>query len=442
MPEATPQQRPQAVAEVQGLFGPVSISEIVFQKIWKRGDFRTNDLHTLAGETLEIVSRGTWNRLGGPDFLGAEFIIGGRRVRGDVEFHFYAEDWFGHGHDKSSAYANVVLHVVLFPPRGKIPTKNAGGNAMETFLLLPQLTVDIEEYASNEALAALEGRSDGDSALELLLSMPLRERELFLVKNARERFAQKIRFMRRRLEKSTWEKTLHEIMLETLGLHRNRAAMSRLALKFSPSAMLLAGAETLFKSASGEWTLSGVRPANHPLARLRQYLLLLEKNPSWPRRLLDALGALPVSFDTENAGGGDGESAGTASVAEASGTAGTNASEASETVSGDEFSLAGRAFRSMKKLHALEKFFRQEIFADAVGGSRFETLMCDAVFPLAAVERADADLFPLWYHWFIGDAPAKVAKILRDAELVSRERPVCNGAFQGLLQILLTQASA
>lgn len=401
--ENSPIRTPQYVAEVQGLFGPVSISEVVFQKIWKRGDFRTDNLRTLAGETLEIVSRGRWNRLGGPDFLGAEFVIGGRRVVGDVEFHFYAEDWFAHGHADSPAFGNVVLHVLLFPPRRNFPTQNASGGKMETLLLLPHLNVDVEEYASSEALAALEGRRESDFALELLLGKPLRERELFLVENARERFAQKVRFMRRRLEKSGWERVLHEVVSETLGLHRNRQTMARLALKFSPSAMLLAGAETLFKSAAGEWKLSGVRPANHPLARLRQYLNLLEKSPAWTRKLYEATAAFPAADE--------------------------------------EFSFSGRAFRSHKKLHALQKFFAEEIFAGTIGGSRFETLMCDAVIPVATCVR-ERELFPVWYHWFIGDAPARTAKILRDAELVSRERPICNGAFQGLLQILLTQNEA
>lgn len=393
----------QCVAEVQGLFGTVSISEIVFQKIWQRGDFRTDALKTLSGKSLKIISRGKWNRLGGPDFLGAELEIDGQRVSGDVEFHFYAEDWAAHGHAENPAFGNVVLHVLLFPPKKSPPTKNARGNAMETFLLLPHLNCDIEEYASADALAAIEGRREHEEALTLLLAMPLRERADFLRENARERYSQKVRFMKKRLEKTPWEQTLHEVVLETLGLRRNRTTMAQLALKFSPSAMLLAGAETLFKAGSGAWSLSGVRPANHPRARLAQYLKLLEKNPSWTRRLRDEIAELPTAKAT-----------------------------------GDGFPISGKIFRAEQHLPSLHNFFAEEIFAGTIGGTRFETLMCDAILPLAAAERG-VDFFPLWFFWFIGDAPAKAAKILRAADIVSREQPLCCGAFQGLLQVFLTR---
>lgn len=66
--------------------------------------------------------------------------------------------------------------------------------------------------------------------------------------------------------------------------------------------------------------------------------------------------------------------------------------------------------------------------------------MCDAVIPMLAAESGE-NFFPAWYHWFLGDAPAKTAALLREAELVSRERPLCNGAFQGLLQIFLARGN-
>ncbi len=388
----------QSVAEVQGLFGPVTLSERVFQKIWHRGDFRTDALRTQSGKTLEIISRGRWNKLAGPDFLGAELRIDGERVVGDVEFHFYAEDWFTHGHDANPAFGNVALHVLLFPPKKNFPTRNSSGNAMETFLLLPHLTVDVEEYAQADALAALEGRAEADAALEILLEKNLREREALIAECSRERYAQKTRHMARRLEKTPWENLLHEVVLETLGLHKNRPQMSRLALKFSPSAMLLASADSLFRAAAGTWNLSGVRPANHPRSRLAQYLTLLEKNPAWTRRLREAAEKTDVPADCA--------------------------------------ALSGKAFRSKGKLPAVRKFFAEEIFAGTIGGTRFETLMCDAILPLFAAVSGK-DLFPLWHCWFLGDAPAKTFPILREAELVSRERPICNGAFQGLLQMML-----
>lgn len=405
---ATENEIPSRVAEVQGLFGPVTISERVFQKIWHRGDFRAENLQTLSGKPLEIVSRGRWNKLDGPDFLGAELKIGDEKIVGDVEFHFYAEDWNAHEHTQNPAFGNVVLHVLLFPPKKDFPQKNSRGNAMETLLLLPHLNADVEEYALADALNALEGREENSAALEFLLEKTPRERENFIVGRARERYAQKVRFAQKRLEKTPRERLLHELVLETLGLRRNRPQMARLALKFSPSAMMLAGADALFASAAGSWKLAGVRPANHPRARLAQYLALLEKNPAWTRLLRER----------EN-----------------------DFARAAEKISPlSENFLLGKKFRVAANISALHKIFAEEIFAGTIGGTRLETLICDAIFPLCAAD-AGTDLFPLWFHWFIGDAPAKTAKILREAELVSRERPICNGAFQGLLQILLAGKS-
>lgn len=392
---------PSCVAEVQGLYGPVSLSEHVFQKIWNRGDFRAENLRTHSGKRLEILSRGKWNKLAGPDFIGAELLIDGKRMIGDIEFHFYAEDWHAHAHEKNPDYGNVILHVLLFPPQNNFPKTNARGNAMETFLLLPHLNVDVEEYASAEAMSALEGRTESDGLLEFLLEKPLPDRLRLLSDGARERYDQKVRFMRRRLEKTPWDKLLHEVVLETLGLQRNRPAMSRLALKFSPSAMLLSGAEPLFRSATGTWKLSGVRPANHPIARLRQYLALLEKNPSWTRQLQEL-------------------------------------SDTFSAIADMEFQMNGKLFRTLRKIPAFHKTLAEKTFAGTIGGTRFETLICDAILPIIAA-NSGADLFPLWYHWFIGDAPANVAKILRSTDLASRERPLCNGAFQGLLQLTLTR---
>ena len=126
---------------------------------------------------------------------------------------------------------------------------------------------------------------------------------------------------------------------------------------------------------------------------------LLEKNPSWMSRLLEFSRNFPAELP---------------------------------------FSLDGKKLRSRENLSALHRFLSEEIFAGTIGGTRFETLVCDAVLPLIAA-RSGKDFFTLWFHWFIGDAPAKVLPVLRSANLISRERPLCNGNFQAILQIFLTR---
>ena len=46
------------------------------------------------------------------DFFNAKVKIDGTLWVGNVEIHDRASHWFAHGHDKDSAYNNVVMHVV------------------------------------------------------------------------------------------------------------------------------------------------------------------------------------------------------------------------------------------------------------------------------------------------------------------------------------------
>jgi len=139
-------------AEIQGLYGAVTFSERLVQRIWLRGDFCQKDLQTHSGKRLAIHHPGRWNLQEGPDFLGAEFSLGGRRLRGDVEIHFYEQDWRQHGHDRQSRFDDVILHVVVFPPQDKADIRTSSGRRPEAFCLLPCLDEDLEAYASEEAM--------------------------------------------------------------------------------------------------------------------------------------------------------------------------------------------------------------------------------------------------------------------------------------------------
>ena len=63
------------VLEMQGLYGPYSLSERVLQKIWLRQDFSADELRTVSGQRLRIEFPDNWNHLGGPDFKDAFFQI-------------------------------------------------------------------------------------------------------------------------------------------------------------------------------------------------------------------------------------------------------------------------------------------------------------------------------------------------------------------------------
>ncbi len=74
-------------------------------------------LRTVTGAAVDVVQAGTRNSGDGPDFLGAVIVIESpgqprRVIRGDVEMHLRAADWFAHGHETNPAFASVILHVV------------------------------------------------------------------------------------------------------------------------------------------------------------------------------------------------------------------------------------------------------------------------------------------------------------------------------------------
>lgn len=70
-------------------------------------------LCTNQGEQLKIVYLGKREVNDGPDFQGALILnSSGQLLKGDIEVHIYASDWYHHGHQHNSEYDNVLLHIV------------------------------------------------------------------------------------------------------------------------------------------------------------------------------------------------------------------------------------------------------------------------------------------------------------------------------------------
>ena len=90
---------------------PEAVYEAEFQSHW---DLLSDGavLTDTAGNRIQILSRGEWNREAGPDFRNARIVFHGRVVRGDIELHRRTSDYIRHGHLADAAYDNVILHVV------------------------------------------------------------------------------------------------------------------------------------------------------------------------------------------------------------------------------------------------------------------------------------------------------------------------------------------
>lgn len=102
-------------------------SERHLQAVWFDPALRPDGLRTREGDSVVVVHPGEWNTGAGPDFLQAELVIGGHRVRGDVEVHLSPGDWTLHGHGRDERYRQVVAHVTWFG--GAVPSSLPFGAA-------------------------------------------------------------------------------------------------------------------------------------------------------------------------------------------------------------------------------------------------------------------------------------------------------------------------
>ncbi len=395
------------VAEFQGLYGPYTVSEILVQKIWMRGLFQQDGLTTADARRVQVRHPGEWNRIGGPDFKRARLVIDGKDVSGDVEVHFRQEDWFRHGHGEDEAYRKVVLHVVLFPPKqDDAPAKTIDGNEIPCVVLLDRLYHDLEEYAMDDLLSAAFDERRG-RLLESLLEQPLRERRERLVAQACKRWAQKVYFARMRLEKLEWDEACHQTAMEGLGYRANRGPMLAVAARFPLQRLVeeRPRAESLVGAVPDTWARDGLRPANHPVVRLEQYLNWVKHRPAWPGRLAEEIAGWPGIDEAP----GDTEAL---------------------------LELAP-AFRRDYELPLRHRRLAEFVAAGAVPGTRFTTLVCDGFLPLAAA-GGEQGLFPYWFYWYTGDAPESVREILKTAEITDgRTISQSNGWTQGVLYSVL-----
>ncbi len=389
------------VAELQGLYGAYSFPEKLLQKIWLRGDFNRAAAILADGRRVRVGHPGKWNLLGGPDFKGARLRFGAegeREETGDVEVHLRVADWVAHGHARDPAYDRVVLHVVLFPPDAGHVTRGVGGREIPVLALLPLLHRALEEFAADEAVETLANRAISRLPDELGV-LPASELAALLQRQAAARWCQKVHFAQRRVRLLGWEVACHHAALEILGYRYNRAPMLRLAAEWPLEKWAEAkiAPDELYEHEREGWSLQGVRPANHPRTRLRQYAAWVRAKPDWPSRALGLVGELPVVDRAENS----------------------------------------RTIRRCHGFTAWRERLAAELLADTLGGTRLDNLICDGLLPLFAA-RTGREAQGMWYHWFAGDLPPVLAGGLRQLGFFDgRAQPACHGAAQGLLGWLL-----
>ena len=105
----------QALRKSYGRSAPLPFMEMtekLLQYIWQHQYFNPSGLRTTAGDALQIVFPGYWNRNQGPDFSEAQVKIGNTLMAGSIELHIRSSLWYDHGDSNDPNYNNVILHVV------------------------------------------------------------------------------------------------------------------------------------------------------------------------------------------------------------------------------------------------------------------------------------------------------------------------------------------
>lgn len=385
--------------EVPGSYGNVLVGEREVQRLWARRASRMGKMVSREGQTVQVLHPGRWNFQEGPDFIDAIVEIGGERCHGDVEIHFRAGDWMSHRHGHNANFQRVILHVIMFPADGwPVTLENA-----HTVEWLKYLEVDLETAIEDELLAILS-EVDLPPVLGELLGLPLSSRVEALQKAARRRWQRKLAQAGARLQRHGWAESCHQTMLETLGLARNRAVMASLALANPLSAWNVAGmdAESLFAQGQGRWKLAGVRPANQPRRRLKNYSDWVERcGTGWPD-------SIPAPVEVAD-----------------------RLRDCPGLVAGGRIKKSRQIARTAEWQKAIRHYFEP-----AVGGCRVDTLVADGLLPLWAAAHGQ-DLADLWFLWYPGDISAQVERAVCRLDLPAvTGYAAANGWFQGILGLL------
>ncbi len=200
-------------------------SERFLQILWNEQRFGS-PLRTADGRELSVVSPGTWNVGGGPDFSHAVLRLGTEQRRGAVEVHHWRRDWQRHGHGQDPAYASVVLHVVwrddgcAEEPEGLPCFVMSGFLAQPLRTLLEELRADRYPYARQVApgACAVKWAMTDDRAVRRVLRVA-----------GLARFEDRALHFRRQALAVGSEQAFYSALFEALGYRANREPFRILA---------------------------------------------------------------------------------------------------------------------------------------------------------------------------------------------------------------------
>lgn len=264
-------------------------SESQVATAWEQRAFKSDALHTVDGQTLQVVFPGRGSGLRGPDFKDALLVIDGCLQKGSVEIHVRSSDFNRHGHSSDHHYDGLILHVVLMHDTEELKL-NEKVPVLELGRLLEGLP-DIGSRAFNEASLPCVNAVEQMGLKRLVHHLEEAGEARFKIKAGR--FLGDICYFGE-------EETIYQGVMEALGYSQNKEPFLALArsvpselfrtISGLPSKEMRYHVQRLFLWASflesdceepeeaqkygiiqlkpGAWELSRIRPDNHPLTRI------------------------------------------------------------------------------------------------------------------------------------------------------------------------------
>lgn len=296
------------------------MEEKLLHQLWKYRLFDVQDLKTIEGQAIEIISTGVLNFNAGPDFSDARIRIGDKIWAGNIEIHIKASDWNKHKHQNDKAYDSVILHVVfesdesIFFQNGKaIPQLELKNRIDESLLQKYSLLQNAEKGIPCESFI----KQVNDFTKNTWLNRLAVER----IENKTEQI--KVVLSR---NKNHWQKTFYEVLakyfgfkinaqafenlaqslpLEVLGKHKNKLLQIE-ALIFGQAGFLEEEFEENYPNAlkkefhflkqkfglmplnKHNWKFLRLRPANFPTIRLAQFAQLIYNSKALFSQVIEA----------------------------------------------------------------------------------------------------------------------------------------------------------
>jgi len=276
---------------------PSGGSELAWQARWFSGACG-REFTASADRRVVVADFGRWNREAGPDFVGAVVRIGGREQRGSIEVDLDASGWEQHRHATNPAYEDVVLHVVVHRAAKRHFARTAAHREV------PQVCLADHPGAAPEWDGSAPARPGRCLAPLRELSGP--QLEELLAVAARRRLERKAASLQAMMAARGPDAALYEALAVALGYKNNKLPFQLLAQRVPATVAATARGEALLFGLAGflekpappagaaraevaalwsawwklraahahailprnAWTLTGLRPANHPLRRL------------------------------------------------------------------------------------------------------------------------------------------------------------------------------